>query len=403
MMFGKNRVFAALLLGAFLVSTVAIATEPEKVELSAEQVIELNKARAEGKSLFQKRQYQAAIMSYQRALEIDPNVPTTHYNIGLSYYRLKAYSKSIAAFEKTVALDKGFVLAHVQIAKSLAKQKNVEAAEAKCMEIKTTFADSMKYLGEVDSLLTGSIAREFAKRAQTLGRKRKHTEALAAAQKAVELDPTGFIGHYMCAKSLVRLKRYDEAKASFEAAFANSVGKKKAIAADGIGRIYAQDARTATKKKRHTEARKAQEQAIKYFEFAIEADPKSGPSYLNLGQSLFEMRRYKKAVDALKNAERFDKRRSYKAPLKLADAYLALKSFPEAEKAARRSLVRQRQNPSAHMYLAEALEGQKRLKEAMDEYTHARRDPRWRPRATYKLKKLCEELGNCRKYGIKLD
>lgn len=60
----------------------------------------------EGINLHDKGKYNEAIQAYKKALKIDKKHALTHYEIGLSYYHLKAYKKTIKSINKALKYGK---------------------------------------------------------------------------------------------------------------------------------------------------------------------------------------------------------------------------------------------------------------------------------------------------------
>ena len=58
----------------------------------------------EGNSALKHRDYQIAIWNYQKAISLDSESPTFHYNLGLTYYEIGNYSESIDSFKRVELL-----------------------------------------------------------------------------------------------------------------------------------------------------------------------------------------------------------------------------------------------------------------------------------------------------------
>ena len=57
-----------------------------------------------------------AIEAYKQVLEIDPNVPEYHVNIGNSYYNLRNFDGAFSAYQKANSLDKDIAEVHLGLA-----------------------------------------------------------------------------------------------------------------------------------------------------------------------------------------------------------------------------------------------------------------------------------------------
>ncbi|MEO1404045.1 MAG: tetratricopeptide repeat protein, partial [Cyanobacteria bacterium J06635_1] len=58
------------------------------------------------------KRYDEAISAYEKAIELDPDDATAHYNLGNTYKALKRYDEAISAYEKAIELDPDDATAH---------------------------------------------------------------------------------------------------------------------------------------------------------------------------------------------------------------------------------------------------------------------------------------------------
>jgi len=60
-----------------------------------------------GNGLYQRGEFEAAIVEYRAALDLDPERPLTHFNLGLALYKSNHKTDARRAWEATLALAGG--------------------------------------------------------------------------------------------------------------------------------------------------------------------------------------------------------------------------------------------------------------------------------------------------------
>lgn len=361
-------------------------------ELTEEQVVALNEARDQGRVLFQQRKYREAVAAFRRAAQIDSGDAPTYFNLGLCFQGLNENADAVRALRRAITIDPLFGPARLEIAKVLLKENNLEAAEQEYKAAQQTLADSIQYFAAMEQGLQ-NVAVAYTNRAVVAIRNRNYDAAQADAQRAMGVAPDLARPYYIAA-------RIDEIRDNYQSALDRytlaaekaTADKERAEALEGMGRTHIAIAREAERANRNGEADRARRDAAQRLRESVELDSTNYTAFLNLGNTLYDLNDNVHARDALTRAEAL-RPRDYQAPFKLAEVYLKLEQCAEAEAAASRAIALQRANASAHAARAEALECLGRLREAVDEYQEARRDPRWRQRAEYKIKRLREELG----------
>jgi tetratricopeptide (TPR) repeat protein len=58
------------------------------------------------------KDYQNAIRSYDRAIEINPNYADAYYNRGLAYKNLKDYQNAIRSYDRAIEIDPNYANAY---------------------------------------------------------------------------------------------------------------------------------------------------------------------------------------------------------------------------------------------------------------------------------------------------
>ncbi|MBE9146849.1 tetratricopeptide repeat protein [Planktothrix mougeotii] len=72
-----------------------------------------------GQQYYQQKNWQEALVNYQKAIEIQPNTPLIHYQIGEIYWNLQDWENAIAAFQQEITLNANFPGSYFFMANSL--------------------------------------------------------------------------------------------------------------------------------------------------------------------------------------------------------------------------------------------------------------------------------------------
>jgi len=381
-----TTIFASVLAGA------PSPAPAQPAGLTAEQVLALNAARDEGKELFRQRKYREAAQAYERALAIDSTDAPTYFNTGLSYQAIDSTAKALRAYRSAIRVDALFGPARLAMGALLLGNGRLKEAEETYAAITTAMPDSIQYVGAAEQGLD-RVAIQYTNRAIEASRQRRSDSAEVYIDKAMQLSPDSFRPFYVAGNIHEQEQKLDEALHHYQQALTNAQDRTdRAKALSGIGRIKLAQARAAERNGGASTVQQLRLEGVDYLQQAVGLDSTDYSSYVNLGNTFFDLERYDDAKNALLKAEQLNPR-DYRPPLKLAETYLKLDKCPEAEQAASRAIQGQRANPAAHAFRAEALECLGRKQDALAEYGIVARDPRWRQHALYKIKTIREELG----------
>ena len=119
-------------------------------------------------------QYEEAIAAYQRAIELDPNLTSSHNGLGIVYCALGQYEEGIAAYQRAIELDPNVAYPHNGLGNvyyDLGQHEEAITAYQRAIELDPNFAYPHNGLGNVY---------------YNLG---QYGEAIVAYQRAIELDP----------------------------------------------------------------------------------------------------------------------------------------------------------------------------------------------------------------------
>jgi tetratricopeptide (TPR) repeat protein len=220
------------------------------------------------------QQYDAAIAAFSRRVDLVPNNADAHQELGEMYFRQSRHTEALAEFTVTLMLAPSRADAHAAI-------------------------------GQVH-LRTGNYA-----------------DAAAAARRAVALDPSHKEARYVLATALVRLGQVDEGKRELEVYQRlqrdATAAQSRRLEVDGLRR----DASLSIVNGEY-------EKGIELLRRALERDPESASSHLDLGIALLKGGHAQEAVERLTAAaarEDGEETHGY-----LADAYTALGRLEDAER-----------------------------------------------------------------------
>ncbi len=149
--------------------------------------------------LAQSGKHEEAEVIYKDLLVKNPSVPELHYNLGFIYQQRKDWAAAEAAFKKAIEIRPAYSEAQT----ALASVYQSSGQGDKAMEVAKQSASG----GDAKSQFNLGIV------AMNQG---KEEEALAAFQKAAELDPTNAEPHYFIGTRSLQLGRLPEAVAALE-------------------------------------------------------------------------------------------------------------------------------------------------------------------------------------------
>jgi serine/threonine-protein kinase len=312
------------------------------------------------------KKYHEARTAFGKAVELKPNYPEPHYNLGLCSLSEGKSSEAETAFRRAISLKPDFPIAHDGLGIALQRQGNSREAEAafrQAVDLQPDFARAYINLGVA---LTGQG---------------NHGEAEAAFRKALDLQPDSAEAHHSLGYALRRQGRPGEAEAAFRRAVAlqpdfarayNNLGHaltdlqrladaegafRRAIALQpDLAEAYGSLGYILTELRRPAEAEAACRKAI-------DLKPDLAEAHLNLGIALRSQQRYGEAETAFRKliALKPDDAEAYNH---LGDAISGLRRPAEAEAAFRRAIVLRPDHAQAYYNLGTSLHGQGKPGEA---------------------------------------
>jgi tetratricopeptide (TPR) repeat protein len=216
--------------------------------------------------------YEGAIRSYNKAIEINPELALAYSNRGTSYGRLGQVERSIEDFDKAIEINPELELAYFNLGGAYGRLGQYERAIEKydkVIEINPEFVDAYNSRG-VSCAALGQNER-----------------AIEEYDKAIEINPEYVNAYYNRGVSYDRLRQYE--RATEEYAKAIEINPEFAEAYFNRGITYGTLGQY--------------ERAIEDFDKAIEINPEDATAYSNRGVAYV---RLGKIAEAMADFERYE-------------------------------------------------------------------------------------------------
>ncbi|MCW6052313.1 tetratricopeptide repeat protein [Lyngbya sp. CCAP 1446/10] len=218
-----------------------------------------------GNEQLDKKDYEGAIASFDKALEIKPDHDTAWNNRAVVLYTLEKFEEAIASFDKALAIKPDCELAwnnRGHALRYLGKLEEAIASFDKALEIKPDYHDAWYNRG---------VALRYS---------RKLEEAIASFDKALKFKPDKHEAWCNRGIALRYLGKLEEAIASFDKALEFKPDKHEAwcnrgIALDNLGRL---------------------EEAIASFDKALEIKPDLHEAWNNRGGVMYNLGKLEEAI-----------------------------------------------------------------------------------------------------------
>ena len=156
-------------------TTWLLADRPKRVELSQDQLAEIDQLAKRADSLMARKFYDEAILTYQKILGVNPQDPVIHNKLGIAYHLLLDLKRAKSEYEQAKKLNPKYYEAWNNLGTVYYSMKNYRKAiknYKKAIEISSESATTHHNLG----------AAYFAQK--------KYEEGFRSFQEAYRLDPT---------------------------------------------------------------------------------------------------------------------------------------------------------------------------------------------------------------------
>jgi serine/threonine protein kinase/Flp pilus assembly protein TadD len=228
-----------------------------------------------GSALHDKKDLEAAIAEFHKAIELDPELANAHHNLGVALKDQMDREGAIAEFHKAMELDPKNAKYHIGLGGALYDKGDLEGGIAefhKAIEL-----DPENFEAHFDV----GVA---------LAHQKDWEGAISAYKKAIESDPNHALSHLNLGNALAEKKDLNGAAREFHKAIA--LDPELAIAHTNLGVVLA--------------AKGDLVGAIAACQKAIGCDPKFAPAHHGLANCLRDKGQLDEAIRAYKKAIEFD-------------------------------------------------------------------------------------------------
>jgi tetratricopeptide (TPR) repeat protein len=276
----------------------------------------------------------------EKALALNPGLPSGHYNLGTILQRLKRYEEARRYYELALARQPNDVEVHNNLGTVLRALDRGEEAVThflRAIALKPKYAEAHCNLGNV---------------LQALGRS---SDACVAFEQAVALNPGLADAHTNWGYALTTLGRHDEALARFDTALALKGD-------DPVAHLNRGNA--LQKLEQYADA-------IACYETALALDSTCADAHISLARALSKLHRHDEAVDHCRRALAI-RPDDVEATLNLGNALQGLQKFDDAIATYRLVAARKPDHGPAYFSLGVVMEALDRNEEALQSYDRAR-------------------------------
>jgi tetratricopeptide (TPR) repeat protein len=143
-----------------------------------------------------------AIVSFEKALALDPSLASVHYNLGAAYERKENFEKAREHFQAAIKLKPDFGEAYLSLGNSYLAQRKFDTP-------------AIEALTKATELLPANY-NAFYNLGVCYSNTGKYTEAEAAYRKAIAINPKEPVAHYQLAMALLGQSKNSDAKTEFQ-------------------------------------------------------------------------------------------------------------------------------------------------------------------------------------------
>ena len=284
-------------------------------------------------------QFEMAVKSFERAVEIKPDYADAHFNLGLTLQELNQLDAAAKCYQVTLTLESSYVKAHNNLGiiyKELGKMADAVKSYEQAIALQPAFAEAHNNLGTTF---------------QELG---QLDEAVKCYEEALVIQPDYIEVLNNHGNTLKLLGQTDEALNSYKQAL--SINPDYADAHNNIGIVYHEMGQF--------------DEAIKCYKKVIAIKPEHAEAHNNLGVTLNKLTQFHEAINSYKQAlvinPNYDE-----AHFNLSVTLYELGQSDEALNSYKRTLVINPDYADAHNNIGNILQDLGQLDEAFSSYVHA--------------------------------
>ncbi len=303
------------------------------------------------------RQGKDALEALRRAVELLPQDPEAHSNLGAALYDRGAWAEALVSLRHALTLEPRNAQALIDAAnceralgrarESVSLYQQALRIEPRSCEAQNNLGNAFLELGQCTDavrsyrlalVLKPDDAEVLCNLANALRQLGQFEEAVACSERAIALAPGLSMAHNNLGLLSVALGRREEAIASYREAL--RLNPRYVEALNNLAGVLLDQGESRA--------------AVSLLRQAVELDPRRPDSFGNLGHALLESRRIEEAMTSFRSALAL--RPDYAlVHLGVAGALRVLGSFAEAEASCRAALALEPNRPEALALLGELL------------------------------------------------
>ncbi|WP_434686189.1 tetratricopeptide repeat protein [Pseudanabaena minima] len=230
------------------------------------------------KAKSERRDYAGVIRDCDRLLRKNPQNPTAYNYRGIAYFYLHNFDRAIENYSRAIEIDSEYAFAYFNRAEAYFSQQDYDLALA-------DYDLAIQAKGDLGDKGKKRLADIYANRGDALGRLRRFSEALASADRAIEIDSQHGFAWYIRSLALLYLYRNQEALQAVD----------KAIEFENYAYVWHQRGDVLYEMKRYPEA-------IAAFDKAVQIDPQYARAMYSRGIVLEELGRDREALQSYNSA-----------------------------------------------------------------------------------------------------
>jgi tetratricopeptide (TPR) repeat protein/glycosyltransferase involved in cell wall biosynthesis len=282
-----------------------------------------------------------AIQQYLQQAKLEPNSPGIQVNLGSLYARQQQWQQAILHYQKAIDLNPNLAVAYRNLARAYQKIGDVQKAT------------SLLYKGY--SLEPAKVSgADHLRLGQTLMQHRQIQPAIACYRRAIQLDPSLTEAYLSLGALALQQRNFKGAIALYQKALQQD--GKNAAAYLALGKALAQEQNWS--------------KALLAYRRAIELQPDLGDAWHELGNALNQQEQYKEAIVAYRRAISLQPDFSWSYH-NLGDVYFKLEQWEEAAAFFRQAIKLKADFVWSHQNLGDASSKQGLWSEAIAAYRQA--------------------------------
>jgi superkiller protein 3 len=260
-----------------------------------------------GVAYSQQQQYTEAIHAYKKAISLDPNSASPHYNLGRVYSKQGQFDLAIDAYKRATSLDPHFVDAYNALGQILARKRKFDEAIAAYKKVLTLSLNPSRSLSSSTVKDSSAVlASAHYGLGQVYASQKQYDAASAAFQQAIENAPHYSDAHYSLANAYARQGRNEDA-AKEMAIFRKLRGNEPLmVKAEQWAKRHPNDPEAFNNLGATYTILGRFDQAIEAYQKALLLNPQLSTTYYNLGMAYSKIDRFEQAVESYQSAIRLN-------------------------------------------------------------------------------------------------